>query len=105
MGINEVALCPRVEAAFALLARKWVGLIIYSLAGGELFFCDLERAMPALSARVLTQRVRELEGEGLVVRRVGTGSPVRVSYRLSEKGAALARVVAGIADWASGAGG
>jgi len=101
MGINAAAgLCPRVEAAFALLARKWMSLIIYSLAGGELFFCDLEKAMPALSARVLTQRIRELEDEGLVIRRVSQASPIRVSYRLTEKGLALAAAVNGIAAWA-----
>jgi DNA-binding HxlR family transcriptional regulator len=93
-------LCPRVEAAFALLARKWLGLIIFTLNEGELFFCDLEKALPALSARVLTQRIRELEMEGLVFRRVSEGSPVRVSYRLTEKGASLAKVVEGIASWA-----
>lgn len=93
-------LCPSVEAAFSLLAKKWTGLIIYSLIEGELYFCDMERAIPALSARVLTQRIRELEEAGIVIRRVGSSSPVRVSYRLTEKGVSLANVIKGIADWA-----
>jgi DNA-binding HxlR family transcriptional regulator len=94
-------LCPAVEAAFSLLAKKWMGLIIYSLVGGELYFCDLEKAIPALSARVLTERMRELEGAGLVLRSVSQPSPVRVSYSLTEKGLSLAEVLKGVADWAT----
>ncbi len=97
---RRTALCPGAEAVFSLLAKKWMGLIIYSLTGGEQYFCDLERAIPALSARVLTQRIRELEDAGLVHRRVSVASPVRVSYRLTEKGASLSEVIKGIADWA-----
>jgi len=101
MQMNEVAgLCPQVEAAFSLLAKKWMSLIIFSLRGGELYFCDLEKAIPALSARVLTERIRELEGCGVVDRRVSLSSPVRVSYQLTDRGRALAEVVQGIADWA-----
>jgi DNA-binding HxlR family transcriptional regulator len=94
------ALCPRVEAAFSLLAKKWTGLILYSLIDGELHFSELELAIPALSARVLTQRIRELEERGIVDRRVSPSSPPRVSYRLTERGRSLAEVVRGIADWA-----
>ncbi|HET7839904.1 MAG TPA: helix-turn-helix domain-containing protein [Rectinemataceae bacterium] len=93
-------LCPKVEAAFALLARKWTGLIIRALIPGALYFCELEKAIPALSARVLALRMRELEEAGVVSRTVGTASPVRVSYSLTEKGRGLEPVVAGIALWA-----
>jgi DNA-binding HxlR family transcriptional regulator len=95
------ALCPRVEAAFRLLAKKWMGLILYSLIDGELYFSDLEKAIPALSARVLTERIRELELEGLVRRKISDSSPVRVSYVLTENGKSLAGAVQGIADWAN----
>ena len=101
MQQNEAAgTCPQVEAAFGLLAKKWTSLIVFSLKGGELYFCDLEKAIPSLSARVLTERVRELELFGIVERRVGQASPVRVSYRLTARGKALAEVIQGIADWA-----
>jgi DNA-binding HxlR family transcriptional regulator len=96
-----VAACPQVEAAFALLAKKWMGLILYSLVGGELHFCELEKAIPSLSARVLTERIRELEEAQLLQRSVSASSPVRVSYRLTAKGESLARAVKGIADWAT----
>lgn len=93
-------LCPQVEAAFELLAKKWTGLIINALIPRELFFCDLEKAVPGLSARVLALRMRELEDAGVVARIVGNSSPVRVSYRLTEKGRGLEPVMRGIADWA-----
>jgi Predicted transcriptional regulators len=94
-------LCPRVEAAFALLAKKWTGLILFSLGDGELFFSDLEKAIPGLSARLLSLRMRELEEASLVERRVQIeASPVRVGYRLTRKGASLAAILRKIADWA-----
>ena len=100
---KEIAakLCPSVEAAFGLLGKKWTGLIIHSLLEGDLYFCELEEAIPALSARVLTLRMRELEREGLVKRSVTPHSSVRESYALSEKGRALATALEGIVDWAT----
>jgi DNA-binding HxlR family transcriptional regulator len=77
-----------------------MGLIIFTLREGELYFRELEKAIPALSARVLTQRIRELEASGLVTRHVSQAPPVRVSYSLTEKGKSLAVAVGGIADWA-----
>ncbi len=93
-------LCPQVEAAFELLAKKWTGLIVRALLPGALYFCDLEKAIPALSARVLALRMRELEQAGVVSRIVGVGSPVRVSYSLTEKGRGLEPIMSGIARWA-----
>jgi DNA-binding HxlR family transcriptional regulator len=101
MSIDRAGLCPQVEAAFALLAKKWAGLILFTLCGGERYFSELKAELPSLSARVLALRMRELEAAGIVERRVSRSSPVRVSYLLSEKGKSLALVVNGIADWAN----
>ena len=95
-----IGACPRVQAAFELLGRKWTGLILHTLLGGELCFTELGRAVPSLSARMLALRMKELEGEGLVDRNVNPGPPLRVSYRLTEKGRALEPIVKGIEDWA-----
>jgi DNA-binding HxlR family transcriptional regulator len=94
------ALCPSVEAAFALLSRKWAGLIVHSLSEGELLYSELGRALPSLSARVLCVRLRDLEGQGIVERRVEAGPPLRVSYGLSPKGLALVPIMESIAAWA-----
>jgi DNA-binding HxlR family transcriptional regulator len=92
--------CPVVERAFTLLGKKWVGLILHTLSGGSLHFCELERLIPALSARILSQRMKELETEGLVERTVHGGTPVRVTYGLTEKGMDLIPVLASFAEWA-----
>jgi len=97
---EETKLCPIVEGAFELLGRKWVGLIVHVLAERELHFSELEKAIPPLSARMLAVRVRELEEAGLVERRVHTGSPVRVTYSLTEKGRELVPVLGKFVDWA-----
>jgi len=93
-------LCASVEGAFNLLARKWAGLVIRELSAGPRHFSDLERGIPSVSARVLAERVKELEAAGLLTRTVHTESPVRVTYCLTEKGRALIPVMAGIEAWA-----
>ena len=98
---NASKLCPSVERAFEILGKKWSGLIIRELSEGEKHFCDLERGIPALSARMLTERIKELESEGIITRTVQTEAPpVRVIYNLTEKGRALIPVMRGIEAWA-----
>ena len=103
MGKNQeadAAICPTVSGAFELLGRKWVGLIVHVLDDGEKRFCELEKAVPAMSSRMLAARMKELEEAGIVIRTVYTGSPVRVTYRLSGKGADLQPIMRGIEKWA-----
>jgi DNA-binding HxlR family transcriptional regulator len=100
METGDTRLCPQVEAAFALLAKKWAGLIVFTLDGGAKHFVELKESLPALSARVLTLRVRDLEGLGLIERRVSASSPVRTSYALTTKGQSFALIMRKIAEWA-----
>lgn len=93
-------LCPRVQRAFELLGRKWAGLLVHVLAGGPRHFSDLRAAIPALSARMLAARVKDLEKAGIVRREVQASQPVRVLYSLTEKGRALIPAMHGIAAWA-----
>ena len=81
--------CPRFHAAVELVGRRWAGAILFSLIDGPLYFRELLVAVPGLSDRLLSQRLRELEAEGLVERYVHEGPPARVSYCLSESGEAL----------------
>jgi len=92
--------CSTVERAFALLGKKWAGLIVHVLAGGPRHFCEVQQAIGSLSARMLAARMKELEAEGLVARTVETGSPVRVRYALTEKGRALEPALRGVEQWA-----
>ena len=88
------------EKAFDVLGRKWTGLIIRQLCDGPRHFCDVERGVSAVSARMLTERLKELEAAGIVTRTVDTGTPVRTTYQLTEKGRALIPVMRGIEQWA-----
>ena len=92
--------CPSVERAFELLGRKWAGLIVHVLSGGPGYFCEVEQAIGAVSARMLATRLKELMAEGLVRRTVQTGSPVRVRYSLTAKGKALEPALRGVEQWA-----
>lgn len=92
--------CPHFHAAIELVGRRWSGAILCALIGGEMRFADITRAVPGLSDRLLSTRLREFEAEGLVERNVESGAPVRVSYRLSEKGASLEPAIRELRSWA-----
>jgi DNA-binding HxlR family transcriptional regulator len=100
MKIDGEQNCPRTEAAFDLLAKKWTGLIVLELRTRELRFAELKSAIPELSARLLALRTRELESVGILERLISSKGPVRVSYSLTEKGRELAGIMEEIALWA-----
>lgn len=92
--------CPRYHHAMELIGRRWTGAILRVLINGPHRFNELLRAVPGLSDRLLSERLSELETEGLVVRQVLPGPPVRVEYSLSERGYDLEQVIRAIATWA-----
>jgi len=96
----DLSFCPTFQRAVELLGRRWTGAIARALLRGPLRFSELARAIPQISDRALSQRLKELEAEGILTRRVETGTPVRVEYVLTEKGEALEQVVRGIEAWA-----
>ncbi len=96
----EEAFCPYYQQAIELIGRKWTGVILRAQLHGILRFSELKAAIPALSDRMLSERLKELEAEGLVVRRVIPDTPVRVEYLLTTKGRALGAVVEAISNWA-----
>jgi DNA-binding HxlR family transcriptional regulator len=93
--------CPHFHAAIELIGKRWTGAIVCALTEGPLRFGELGRAVPGLSDRLLSQRLRELEQEGLVEREVEPGTPVRVIYSLSEKGADLDPAIRELKQWAT----
>lgn len=97
-AVNGV--CPLFHAAIELIGKRWTGAIISALTEGPLRFGELARAVPGLSDRLLSQRLRELEEEGLVEREVEAGTPVRVSYSLTQKGAELRPAIGELKQWA-----
>src|SRR5437660_9507386 len=88
------------QRAIELIGKRWTGAVIRALLSGPARFNQLLMGIPGISDRVLTERLRELETEGLVERLVDPGPPVRVSYRLTSRGRALEPVLAAVATWA-----
>jgi DNA-binding HxlR family transcriptional regulator len=93
-------MCPRYEHAIQIFGKRWTGLLIDSLMQGPRRFGELTSLVEGLSDRVLSDRLRELEAEGIVNRVVYPNIPVRVEYQLTEKGRALKPVIDAIHDWA-----
>lgn len=92
--------CPHFHAAIELIGKRWTGAVISALTEGPQRFAELTRAVPGISDRLLSQRLRELEEEGLVEREVEAGTPVRVTYSLTEKGAELGPAIGELKLWA-----
>ncbi len=98
--INE-QICPRFEKAVEILGKRWTALIVYQLLSGPQRFVEIETAITNLSGKVLTDRLRELEGEGIVRRDVYPEIPVRIEYSLTDKGKAMAPLFEDITTWAN----
>jgi len=99
-GDKESKVCSRFHHAVELIGRRWSGAIISVMLRGPQGFNELLAAVPGLSDRLLTERLRELESEGLVRRTGIPGPPVRVSYELTEAGASLKPVIESLGRWA-----
>jgi DNA-binding HxlR family transcriptional regulator len=97
---QPAGVCPHFHAAIELIGKRWTGAIVCALTEGSLRFGELAKAVPGLSDRLLSRRLRELEGEGLVQREVEGGSPVRVTYSLTEAGRELGPAIAELKSWA-----
>lgn len=91
--------CP-INATLAMISDKWKVLIICKLRGGTLRFNELMRAIKGISQRVLTQQLRELEGDGLVSRQIFAEVPPRVEYSLTHLGQTLIPVLEQLEGWA-----
>jgi DNA-binding HxlR family transcriptional regulator len=94
------AFCPYYHRAIELIGRRWAGVILMAMMSGIDRFGELVSAIPGLSDRMLSERLKELEAEGLVERVVIPKTPVRVEYHLTEKGRALGGVTEEITRWA-----
>jgi DNA-binding HxlR family transcriptional regulator len=94
------AFCPTFHRAIELIGRRWTGVILRAMLSGEARFSDIAAVVPGLSDRLLSERLKELEAEGIVTRTVVPSTPVRVDYALTEKGKALSEVIVAVSSWA-----
>ena len=99
-SVGLSSFCPRFHRAIELVGRRWTGAIIRILLNGPRRFNEIAAAVPGLSDRLLTERLRELECQGVIRRMVETGSPVRVEYELTEAGAELDATIRALSSWA-----
>lgn len=101
---HDPGACKQVDHAitrvFQLLGKRWTGPIVSVLTNGPAYFVDLRRAIPGISERMLSDRLTELGAAGLLLREVDEGPPLRVSYRLTEAGAALDPALKELGQWA-----
>ena len=93
-------LCARFHYASELIGRRWNGAIIFMLLKQTCRFATLRVGIAGITDRMLSERLQELEDEGVVDRTVVPDTPVRVEYSLTKKGKALAEAIDSIADWA-----
>lgn len=94
------AVCERFHQAIELIGGRWTGAIIQLLLRGPARYCTLREAVPDISDRMLSERLRELEAEGIVERIVLPETPVRVEYKLTPKGEALEPTLKALSKWA-----
>jgi DNA-binding HxlR family transcriptional regulator len=99
--MKDFDMCPRFEAAVGLIGKRWTGLIIEVLLQQPQRFSEIAQSIPQVSDRMLAERLKELEAEGIVDRHVYPDTPVRVEYALTEKGRDLAPVMQALHDWAN----
>ena len=93
-------ICPYFHEAIELIGKRWTGAIVCALTERPMRYGELGKAVPGLSDRLLSQRLRELEDEGLVERKVEAGTPVRVTYSLTRAGAELGPAIQELKAWA-----
>ncbi|HWL22719.1 MAG TPA: helix-turn-helix domain-containing protein [Ureibacillus sp.] len=96
--MKEICICPRLAKAMDLLGKRWTTLILYQLLEGPQRFNEIESSLP-ISGRLLSERLKELEKEGIVQRAVYSEVPIRVEYSLTEKGLALEGAIREIEKW------
>jgi DNA-binding HxlR family transcriptional regulator len=91
--------CSHFKLAIDLLTKPWAGHILRNLQGGPLRFNELAAGIPGIGEKVLSARLKELESQGLLVRRVHPTTPVKVEYELTCKGQGFQQVVDAIIRW------
>lgn len=100
---EEAAGCPSpgcpVELTLSIIGGKWKGMVLYHLLEGTMRFNELKRKVGDVTQRMLTKQLRELETDGIIVRRVYAEVPPKVEYSLSEKGQTLRSILLLLKEW------
>jgi DNA-binding HxlR family transcriptional regulator len=98
----EPSQCPAYNRAAEIIGSRWAGAVVRAMLGGASRFTEIRGAIDGITDRVLSKRLKDLEREGILTRRVFNETPVRIEYQLTDKGRALARVIDAMTEWADG---
>lgn len=93
--------CPGYDRAVEIIGRRWAGAIVRAMLVGATRFTEIRASTPRIADRVLSRRLKDLEADGILTRQVYAETPVRIEYRLTDKGRALGGVVDAISAWAN----
>ena len=96
--MKQSTICPKFEKAISLLSQRWTGLLIYQLLSGTQRFSEIQSAV-GISGKVLSDRLKDLEIQGIIKREVFPETPVIIEYSLTEKGHSLEPIVKEIENW------
>src|SRR5713226_7074616 len=100
--LTPVTAAQGVENVLKILEGRWKLVILFHLFGGKVLrFSDLERAIPAISQKMLIQQLRQMEGDGVVRRTIYQQVPPKVEYGLTKWGQALCPALDGLLKWAA----
>jgi len=92
-------MCPKYEGAINILGKRWTGLILHVLLRGAVRFKDIREMVPQMSDKMLSERLKELEEQEILERKVYPEIPVRIEYELTKKGKDLRPVIESIHEW------
>ena len=97
---DEAPICEHFQRAAELIGKRWNPQVVRALQTGATRFTDIRDTIPQISDALLSERLKELEAEGVVTRTVTPDTPVRIDYRLTDRGRDLTRVVDELGRWA-----
>jgi DNA-binding HxlR family transcriptional regulator len=97
-SINIADQCP-IQIGLNMLSGKWKMAILWHLTKGTIRFNELQRMLPAITQKTLTQQLRELERDGLILRQIFPEVPPRVEYQLSELGTTVIPLLNSLCQW------
>lgn len=100
MASLDLHVCSVFHFAVELIGKRWTGAILTVMLQGATRFCEIREGIPGISDRLLAERLKELEDHGIVIRNVSDARPPQVTYRLTDKGAALGPVLDSVSAWA-----
>jgi DNA-binding HxlR family transcriptional regulator len=99
--VNDIHGNCAVSKTLKIVGSKWTMLLIHNIFEGKKRFGELQRALPGISPKTLAQRLKELELNGIITKKVFAEVPLHVEYSLTEKGKSLRGVFRSLENWGS----